>query len=157
MVLYLVQHAEARTEEEDPARPLSEKGLKDIRRVALHLSKLPLMISRILHSNKLRAKQTAEIMAEYMRPARVAESDGLAPLDDPSAWAERLKYLTASITENIVLVGHLPHLGKLASLLLCGDPGRSVVSFKMGGVACLGRDERGDWSLQWMITPDLLA
>jgi phosphohistidine phosphatase len=157
MVLYLVQHAEAKTEEEDPARPLSENGVKDIRKVALHLSKLSLTISRILYSKKLRARQTAEILSEYMRPAEaVTESDGLASLDDPSAWVGRLKYLTASITENIVLVGHLPHLGKLASLLLCGDPKHNMISFKMGGVVCLARDEKGNWSLQWMITPDVL-
>jgi phosphohistidine phosphatase len=157
MFLYLVQHAEAKTEKEDPARPLSDKGAKDIRKVASHLSKLNPMISRILYSKKLRAKQTAEILSEYMRPAEAAtESDGLAPLDDPSAWVGRLKYLTASVTENIVLVGHLPHLGKLASQLLCGDTEHNVISFKMGGVACLERDEKGNWSLQWMITPDVL-
>lgn len=157
MLLYLVQHAEARREEEDPARPLSEKGDRDIRKVALHLSRLNFKITRILHSKKLRAKQTADILSEYVRPSGVtAESDGLAPLDDPSAWADRLKYLTASVTENIALVGHLPHLGKLASVLLCGEPERNIVSFRMGCVACLERDEKGDWSLQWMITPDVL-
>lgn len=158
MFLYLVQHAEARTEEEDPTRSLSEKGMKDIRKVASHVSRMNFKISRILHSKKLRARQTAEVLSEHMRPTGVtAESDGLAPLDDPSSWADRLKYLTASVTENIVLVGHLPHLGKLASLLLCGDPEQNVVSFKMGCIVCLERDEKGNWSLQWMITPDVLV
>lgn len=157
MFLYLVQHAEAKTDKEDPAKPLSEKGEKNIRKVALHLSGLHLIISRILHSNKLRAKQTAEILSEYVKPSGdTAGSDGLAPMDDPTAWADRLKYLTASVTENIVLVGHLPHLGRLASLLLCGDADRNVISFKMGGVVCLLRDEKGNWSLQWMITPEVL-
>lgn len=156
MYLYLVQHAESRSEEEDPARPLSEKGMKDIRKVASHLAGLNFKIIRILHSKKLRAKQTAEILAEYMHASEVMESDGLAPLDDPSSWADRLKYLTASVTENTALVGHLPHLGKLASLLLCGNPEVDIVSFRMGCVVCLKRDEKGDWSLQWMITPDVL-
>ncbi|MEJ2695046.1 MAG: phosphohistidine phosphatase SixA [Candidatus Sulfobium sp.] len=158
MFLYLVQHAEAKTEQEDPSRPLSEKGVKDITKVALHLSKLDFKISRVLHSKKLRAKQTADILAEYVKPSgATAESDGLAPMDDPSAWADRLKYLTASVTENIVLVGHLPHLGKLASLLLCGDADRNVVSFRMGCVTCLERDEKGNWTLQWMITPGVVV
>lgn len=157
MFLYLVQHAEAKTEEEDPSRPLSEKGERDIRKVALHLSRLNFKITRILHSRKLRAKQTAEILSEYTRPSEsTAESDGLAPLDDPSSWSDRLKYVTASVTENIALVGHLPHLGKLASLLLCGEPDRNIVSFRMGSVVCLERDEKGNWALQWMITPEVL-
>ncbi len=40
MFLYLVQHAEAKREEEDPLRPLSENGLRDIKKVAFHVSRL---------------------------------------------------------------------------------------------------------------------
>jgi phosphohistidine phosphatase len=57
--------------------------------------------------------------------------------------------------ENIMLVGHLPHLGKLASLLLCGDENAGLISFRMGGALCLERDGAGKWSVQWMIIPDL--
>jgi phosphohistidine phosphatase len=78
-------------------------------------------------------------------------------MDDPAVWAERLKYMTDSANEDIMLVGHLPHLGRLASLLLAGDPERHVVSFRMAGVVCLERGENGNWSLKWMITPDVLG
>jgi phosphohistidine phosphatase len=158
MLLYLVQHAEAKKEEEDRSRPLSEKGKREIERMALHLSKLNLLVSRIVHSTKLRAKQTAEALSKGVKPSKeVAESDGLSPMDDPVVWAERLKYMTDSANEDIMLVGHLPHLGRLASLLLAGDPERNVVSFRMAGVVCLERGEKGTWSLKWMITPDVLG
>jgi phosphohistidine phosphatase len=153
MFLYLVQHAEAKKEEEDPARPLSGKGLKDIRKVAFYLSRLDISIEQILRSNKLRARQTAEVLSENLKPSRgLLETDGLAPLDDPKIWEERLK----SVAENLMLVGHLPHLGRLTSLLICGQPERSVVSFRMAGVVCLERDEQDGWSLRWMVTPDIL-
>ena len=40
MRLYLVQHGEAKKVEEDPLRPLSEKGREDIQRVAKYAEKL---------------------------------------------------------------------------------------------------------------------
>lgn len=55
-----------------------------------------------------------------------------------------------------MLVGHLPHLSKLAGLLLAGDPERKVVGFRQGGVACMERDEAGGWSVAWVVTPGLL-
>jgi phosphohistidine phosphatase len=57
------------------------------------------------------------------------------------------------MNEDTVLVGHLPHLGSLASLLLCGDKEKNVIDFKMGGVVCLKRLNDGKWSVEWMIVP----
>jgi phosphohistidine phosphatase len=153
MLIYLVQHGDAKREKEDPSRPLSEKGIRDVEHVASHISRLNIEVKEVLHSSKLRAKQTAEIMAEKLKIEKgISETDGLAPLDDASIWEERLK----KRHDSLMLVGHLPHLGKLASLLLCGDKERNVISFKMGGIVCLKRDDAGSWSLQWMITPETL-
>jgi len=55
-----------------------------------------------------------------------------------------------------MLVGHLPHLSRLASRLICGDEERKVVSFQMGGVVCLERDAEGNWSVRWALTPELV-
>ncbi len=154
MFLYLVQHAEAKKEEEDPSRPLSEKGLQDITKVASYLSQLNIKVYKIFHSTKLRAKQTSEILFESLKPVKgMSEVDGLSPLDNPGIWAGRLK----DMPDDIILVGHLPHLGRLASLLLCGDAGKNVVSFRMAGIFCIKRDEVGAWSLQWMLTPEIVV
>jgi len=154
MFLYLVQHADAKREEEDPSRPLSEKGLQDIKRVSSYVSNLNIRVYKIFHSNKLRAKETAEVLSENIKPATgVSEVEGLAPLDDPGIWAERLK----DVPDDVILVGHLPHLGKLASLLLCGNADNNVVGFKMGGIVCLKRDDVGKWSFEWMLTPEITA
>ena len=154
MFLYLVQHADAKREEQDPTRPLSKKGLQDINRVASYVSNLNIRVYKIFHSNKLRAKQTAEVLSENIKPIKgVSEVEGLAPLDNPDIWAERLK----DIPDDVILVGHLPHLAKLASLLLCGNTDKNVVGFKMGGIVCLKKDDAGVWSFEWMLTPEITA
>lgn len=153
MFVYLVQHAEAKNEQEDPSRSLSEKGMHDIKKVTSYTSQCNLKIHKIFHSNKLRAKQTAEVLSEHLKPAKgVSEVDGLAPLDDPGIWAQRLK----DIPEDVILVGHLPHLDKLASLLLCGDKDKNVISFKMAGIVCLKRTDTESYALQWMVTPEIV-
>jgi len=154
MFVYLVQHAEAKSEQEDPSRSLSEKGMHTIKKVASYASQCDLKIHMIFHSSKLRAKQTAEVLSEHLNPAKgISEVDGLAPLDDPATWAQRLK----DIPEDVILVGHLPHLDKLASLLLCGDKDKNVISFKMAGIVCLLRTDTESYALQWMVTPEIVV
>jgi phosphohistidine phosphatase len=153
MFVYLVQHAEAKSEQEDPTRSLSEKGIQDIKKVASSASKYNLKIHMMFHSSKARAKQTAEVLSEHLNPAKgISEVDGLAPLDEPDIWAQRLR----DVPDDIMLVGHLPHLDKLASLLLCGDKDKHVISFKMAGIACLKRADMESYALQWMVTPDIV-
>ena len=152
MHLYLVQHGLAKSKEEDPERPLSGEGMTDAGKMAAFLAKRGVRIDRIYHSGKLRAKQTADIFGEKLGiTGMVADTDGLAPSDDPQIWEKRL----VGKSENIMLVGHLPHLSRLASLLLAGGTERNTVEFKNAGVICAKRDESGRWSLQWMVIPEL--
>ena len=154
MLLYLVRHGKAKSEAEDPLRPLSEKGFQEISRTASYLARLNISVNQIFHSGKLRAKQTAEVLSGIIRPIKgVQETDGLAPSDDPAIWAKRLD----EIADPIMLIGHLPHLGKLTSLLLTGNANREIVSIKTGGVICLEKNNAGYWSLQWMITPEIVV
>ena len=153
MFLYLVQHGDAKKEEEDPARPLSDKGIEDVKKVASFMFRLKITVEEVLHSSKLRARQTAEIIADSLSIKKgVSETEGLAPLNEPILWAEKLK----TKTHSLMLVGHLPHLGKLSSFLLSGDKEKSIIAFKMGGVVCMKRDDSGTWTLQWMITPEIV-
>ncbi len=153
MIIYLVQHAEAKVEEEDPSRPLSGKGLSEIRKTGSYLSRLNLGVDKIFHSTKLRAAQTAEVLAGGLRASKgLSETDGLNPLDDPNIWAERLK----DIPGDVALVGHLPHLARLASLLLTGSVHSEIVSFRMAGVVCIKRDDHGTCMLQWILTPAVI-
>lgn len=153
MYLYLVQHAEAMSKEEDPSRSLSEKGIEDIKKVAAYAKRMDLAVHQIAHSGKMRALQTAQVIEEHITvDMHVLEADGLAPMEDPEIWNERLSH----IHNDMMLVGHLPHLARLASLLLCGKKDGNVVNFEMGCVVCLHKPEAGDWSVDWIIKPGMI-
>ena len=154
MNLYLVQHAQPKRREEDPERPLTEKGWADIRKAALFITEhANVKVDRILHSGKTRARQTAEALAEYLKPqSGVEAAEDSGPLADPAIWADKI----AEMSEDLMLVGHLPHLSKLASRLICGLEEVKVIDFQMGGVVCLGRNEEGVWEVQWMVVPGML-
>lgn len=155
MTAYLIQHGKAASGDEDPDRPLTEEGRREVARVAAHLARTggPAP-SRILHSGKTRARQTAEILGEAAGGGtEVEEADGLAPMDDPADWAKRLEG-----SEGVALVGHLPHLSRLAGLLLAGDPDVEPVRFRNGGVVAVQREDEGDrWVLVWALVPDLAS
>jgi phosphohistidine phosphatase len=147
--LYLVQHGQATREEEDPDRPLTDQGAVDVRFTAHHVvSELGASPPRILHSGKTRARQTAAIWAEVLGD-RTEAVDALAPNDDPAVWAERV----AALDEDLMLVGHLPHLGRLAALLVRGDPDQPVVAFRPGTVVVLERGDTG-WSVAAAVPPE---
>ena len=116
-------------------------------------ARIGLEIAEIAHSGKRRAQETAEILAAQLKPARgLTHRTGLAPLDDP-AIAQRAM---DQATDSQMLVGHLPHLSRLTSLLLVGDPARQIAAFRMGGIVCLDRAE-GVWRVKWILTPELVA
>lgn len=153
MHLYLVQHADALAEDIDPARPLSERGRTDVERVATLLSGHLPPLARILHSGKTRARQTAEILARGIgASAAVEQADGMNPLDDPEPFAQRLQ----ASADDVMLVGHLPFMARLASHLLARDPEAGVVAFQPGTVLCLEGDG-GTWRVLWMLRPELLG
>lgn len=154
MRLYLVQHAEARDGLDDGERILSERGWKTVGTVLKGAAPLGLPVSLILHSRKIRARQTAEAYAAVFRPdGGVRETVGLNPMDDPRIiQAEIHKH-----SSGLMLVGHLPHLSRLAGSLLCGDPDREIIRVRNGAIFCLegeGPPER--WSLLWVLHPELL-
>ena len=154
MKLYLVQHAKAKSKEEDPDRPLSAEGYADIRKVAVFVAEQANMnVHQIFHSGKTRARQTAEVLGEALRPVNgVLPASGLKALDDPADWASRL----VDMNDEIILVGHKPYLPRLAALLICQDTETTVVDFTMGGVVCLVRNLEDRWSVRWMVTPDIV-
>ncbi|MEJ2503342.1 MAG: phosphohistidine phosphatase SixA, partial [Gemmatimonadota bacterium] len=79
-------------------------------------------------------------------------ADGLGPTDDPDLWAGRVQ----DSNRDTVLVGHLPHLARLASRLLVGDADAGVVEFVNGGVVCLARGEDRGWAVRWAVPPTLV-
>ena len=57
---------------------------------------------------------------------------------------------------DVVVVGHLPFLSKLAALLVTNDERCAIAAFRYSCVLCVERGEAGGWKIVWMITPNLL-
>lgn len=153
MFLYLVQHAEAMSEIEDVSRSLSKNGIADIKKVAEFAAGLNIDVNQIFHSGKMRALQTAQILEERITAYMgIEKADGLAPMDDPDLWFTTL----SDMNDEVMVVGHMPHLARLASLLLCGNKDKKVVNFEMGCIACLQREDNYNWLVKWMIKPGMI-
>ncbi len=160
MELYLVRHGEAVPKEHDLLRPLSEAGVARVRRVARFLSAAQAIVVRgVWHSTKLRARQTAEIFSEALASkVPLTEIEQLEPLADVAAVADEV----ARANNNLMLVGHLPHLNRLASVLVASDADLEVFDFSEGAVLCLkrlggrGPSSLGTWQVRWMVSPRLL-
>jgi len=136
--VYLIQHAESLSEKEDPERPLSEEGKATMEKIGSLAVRLGINPDMIYHSGKLRAKQTAEILAQHLRLSdKVRQRPGLAPLDQVLPTADWLQKEAASGTRSLAIVGHLPFLDKLASLLVAGNENVGVVGFQHGAIVKL--------------------
>ncbi len=145
MRLYLIQHGEAKPENIDPARGLTDKGIADAKKVA-EFSK-NIKVGEIWHSTKLRAKQTAEIFAEVLGKKAI-EQEGLKPNDPVSPIVKK-------IDKDLMIVGHLPFMEKISSLLITGSEDNRPVIFQQAGIVCL-KNTDSKWGLSWMATPEVL-
>ncbi|MFC2075260.1 phosphohistidine phosphatase SixA [Bdellovibrionota bacterium] len=153
MEILLVRHAEAESSEVNPNRPLSKIGVGNIRKVATFIKSKVWDCQKILHSDKLRAEQTAKHLAGIAFPdAKIELSTGLSPNDSISRVAEQLE----KESENLILVGHLPFMDKLVGLLSEGDELETPFSFPPAGVVCLEFDGVGYWKIKWTVTPDTI-
>jgi len=152
MSLYLVQHGRCLSKSEDPDQSLSDWGIGQVERIAGVAKNYNINVSSIEHSVKKRARQTAEIMAAALNPpGGVREKTGLKPMDDIEAVATRL-----DPGEDIMLVGHLPFMERLACLLTTGKAEHTVIKFQNGGIVCLDRElEKETWHIKWALMPEI--
>ena len=159
MDIYLIQHAESKSKEEDPARPLTDEGRRTIEKVGEHLARLGISFDRVFHSGKLRAQQTAEILAGSLNINEKIEAHaGLDPLDPVKPIAQWLSEDARQGVKSVAIVGHLPFLEKLASLLITGNETSGVVSFQYAGVVRLAPKAQGQgYTVRWVLTPELIT
>ena len=152
MRLYLVQHGDALEKTENPDRPLSASGRAAVEAVGRMLRNAGITVPAVGHSGKTRAQQTAELLAEALGATEpLQERKDLSPNDPVEIVRKSLRYAET----DLMLVGHMPFMGKLASLLVTGDEYADVLAFQKGGVACLERQDDVRWRLAWMVVPEL--
>jgi phosphohistidine phosphatase len=155
MDLYLMQHGEATTEAENPERPLTEAGRTAVQRVSARARAVGVHVGVCVHSGKLRAEETARLFVSQLGDAAdVSARGGLAPGDAVAPTAQWLRSETEH--DALAMIGHLPFLDRLASLLVAGDEEAHVVRFRMGGLVKLEpKDEGEGFSVAWALPPEL--
>jgi phosphohistidine phosphatase len=141
MLLYLIRHGNALSNDIDSQRALSLQGQGEVKDLANLLLDKNIEPQNIGHSGILRAEQTAKIIQEILNPRiPIAQVEGLRPESDPTNWADLLH----TQNQDLMLVGHMPFMGLMVEELT----GRTT-SFHTASCACIERDNEGMWILQW--------
>jgi phosphohistidine phosphatase len=159
MNLYILRHGLAVERgapgfAKDAERPLTPKGERKLWQVAEAMEALELSFDLILTSPYVRARQTAEIVAEaFNRRKRLEMAECLTPGGDMRELIGLIKGITP-LPENVLLVGHEPYLSELISLLASGS--NLSLEMKKGGLCKLEAQtlKHGRCaSLAWLLTP----
>jgi phosphohistidine phosphatase len=157
----LFRHGIAAEREEwtgkDADRPLTDNGKRKVRRAAAGLRQLDVRPSRVLTSPLMRAVETAKLLH-----VTLAVRSSLRSVDEllPDAPAEKMIGLLHDLSPGscVLCVGHEPHLGMTASLLLSGRLSGAFPLKKAG--ACLIElplpVKPGRGRLIWWLTPSQL-
>jgi phosphohistidine phosphatase len=157
MIVYFLRHGLAGARQEgqgdDARRPLTKKGIKNMRTQAKTLARLDLQLEVILTSPLTRALQTADIVAGALKMvARLEQDERLAPGFDRDALQQVLADHPAA--KSILLVGHEPDFSLTISALIGGGK----VMLKKGGLARVDitATDRLQGDLVWLLPPKIM-
>ncbi|HVU24413.1 MAG TPA: histidine phosphatase family protein [Opitutus sp.] len=174
MRLHLIRHAHAVPAEEDPVRPLSARGRRQAKALAAFFRANGWLQPKVMwHSPLARSHETAALLAAGLGfTGPLHEESGLEPEDDPRGTFARLR----KAGDGLVIVGHEPHLGLLATLLVGrrrgwteakrtrGQPvvtgGAEASWFVLKKAACLTLERSENdhtWSVRALIGPSLIG
>ena len=153
MALFLVQHGRSAPKDIDPQRGLTDLGREETIRMAAVARGYRIPVQKIVHSGKKRAEQTAVIYQEALALKTPIEAiSGINPMDEVQPFAA-----TIDPGNNLLVVGHLPFMEKLVSLLTTGSPDTRVYRFQNSGIVCLDMQYEGDrapdWFIKWTLNP----
>lgn len=126
--VYLVRHGEAAPGDPDALRPLTPDGRAAVRELGARLSSEGVRPTVVLSSPLLRARETADELAQAL--ACEAEADERLA---PGATAASVSDAVAGRGEEVVVVGHQPDCGLIAAEISGGEPPR----FPPAGLAVL--------------------
>jgi phosphohistidine phosphatase len=162
--LLVIRHGDAGDAEEfaatgrsDDERPLTDKGIREMERVAAGLRSLTDPIDLLATSPLVRARQTAEIVGDAYGIDIAETIEALRPtsaLDAFVGW-----FRGVSDRSLVAIVGHDPHLSRLVTWLMSGVDAERV-ALKKGGACLLEFEDApgpGSGTLQWLITPKIVG
>ena len=163
MRIYLIRHSNAvevgsEGYEDDSQRPLTEKGCEKMESIASALKRLGVQPDLIVSSPYVRARQTAELLAQGLKyKGKIELNEALIPFGEANTIIGEIneKYTVGEL----IIVGHEPSLGLLIGTLSAGTPEISI-TLKKGSVCCLAADDlrvEPKASIEWLLTPKILS
>ena len=161
MKLFLMRHGSAfdigehgvRT---DAERMLTREG-RDCTATVLRRLRKVCKPQHIWTSPLVRARETAEMACEILEP-----DEPLSTLDYLRSGEDQggvLNWLKTRKEDSLMLVGHMPDLAILGTLLTLRVEAEGMI-LKKSGVCCIefaGSVKEGIGRLMWLVTPSLLA
>ena len=125
MLMILMRHGEAVPfAPRDEDRPLTPTGQGEATQVGRRLVEAGFAPAAIAHSTRLRAHQTASLVAALcVEQPQVVEWSGITPDDH---WQQALAVLEAGVCDQHLVVFHQPILAQILGYLLEGDPNFDV-------------------------------
>lgn len=157
MQIYLMRHGSNHPKSQDPEEGLTQAGREQARRAGRALAALGVGVDRVIASPKTRARQTAALAAEALGydVATIAQSPALKPMAEPQDTLEAVLELKAP---RVLVVGHLPSLGRVASVLM-GGPQDMSWGFEPTTCCFIEAVTPGvsPGTLRWFLDPEALA
>jgi phosphohistidine phosphatase len=154
--LYLLRHAHAGNsatwDGPDSERPLSAKGRRQAARLGAFLAERGFAPDAIVTSPKLRARQTAELVADAIGIA-ISVDDRLGGELDPAVVGDIAERVGGT---SVVIVGHDPEFSELAAALA----GAEYLPMKKGALARIDMSlpvQAGGGVLRWLLPPELFS
>ena len=148
--IYFMQHGLAVDKIENAEQPLTETGIDQSRLIAEFLNTSGSTVTSVFHSGKLRASQTAEIVARSFGIKNISAITDMSPNDDVSLLCQSLTI------DDALYVGHLPHLESLVTYLVSGNKQNKTIHFQNSAIVCLEKNETA-YDIRWFLTPELLS
>ncbi len=162
MDLYIVRHAIAVERgtpgyDDDSQRPLTDDGRKKMKKIVKGLRQLDVDLGLILTSPYIRARDTAEILANGFKVKdKMFFTDNLTP---EANFDKLIDEIIEKNVDSLALVGHEPMLSSFVGFLMTGNSA-STIALKKGGVCLLRADDLHQERralLQWLLTPAIMV
>ena len=154
MEIYCARHGHAElAPDQQGNRQLTEEGRSELEKLANYLKYRDFQVSHVLHSEKCRTRQTAEILTQQVAPElKLEESSLLSPDTSIDLLLDKIQHWS----DNTLLVGHMPFISLLVSQLVAGNTKRDLLCFTPGTMVCLERHEGQRWIINWILRPELV-
>src|SRR3990167_10861528 len=144
MKLYCIRHGHAEKHpDKNGEYPLTPQGENEVKKVAAYLAHRGVHGVHVMHSGKLRAKQTAELFSQSIGDGALTVCTFL---NAENALNPLLAFIQA-LHDDTLLVGHMPLMSQLVSALLLSDEKYDIVRFSPATIVCLDRFEHHRWIL----------